>query len=103
MANLLNRSLEKGSEDLVGEWIATQLKNSGRRLSAAEEKQFDIQAREFVGILKEATGTDGTDIMRPEWAAARDFLSQLSTSRARSGSTPVETVLFVMALKEPIL
>jgi rsbT co-antagonist protein RsbR len=100
--NRLHETLEKNAESLLNEWIALQKKAPGRRIGATEEKQLEAHCREFLQILRQATEAGGDDISKPEWGAARDFLSRVSASRARAGSTPVETAMFIFSLKEPL-
>ncbi|HUE24909.1 MAG TPA: STAS domain-containing protein [Bryobacteraceae bacterium] len=102
IGKLLYETLRKDEQGLLKEWIALQAKASGRRMSAAEERQLEAQSTEFLATLRQATQEDGDDISKPEWSAVRDFLTQLSTSRARAGSTPVETAMFIFSLKEPL-
>ena len=59
-------------------------------------------SREFLAALRTALQQGDDDTSKPAFAAVRDLLSQLSSSRARSGSTPVETAMFVFSLKEPL-
>lgn len=102
IGKLLNESLRKDEQGLLDQWTALQAKASSRRMSAAEEKQLQTQSREFLAALREAAQQDADDISKPEWNGVRDFLSQLSSSRARTGSTPVETAMFILSLKEPL-
>jgi len=99
--SLLNDTLQKHEEDLLREWTALQAKSSGRPPSATEEKHLQAQCREFLGGLRQAA-QQGDDISKPAWAGIRDLLTQLSGSRARAGSTPVDTAMFIFSLKEPL-
>jgi rsbT co-antagonist protein RsbR len=100
IGKVLNDTLQKDEQGLLNEWIALQAKASGRRFT--EEKQLQTQCREFLRSFREAAQSHSDDISTPAWAGVRDFLTQLSTTRARSGSTPVETALFIFSLKEPL-
>ena len=102
IATMLNEALQKDEEGLLREWTALQLKASGRRTTAAEEKQLETDSREFLSSLRRAVDRDGDDISKSEWDGARDFLADLSAARARAGSTPVETAMFIFSLKEPL-
>jgi rsbT co-antagonist protein RsbR len=102
IGKLLNETLRNDEQGLLKEWIGLQAKAWGRRMSGAEEKQLETHCREFLTAIGEATWQDGDDLSKPEWAAARDFLTRLSASRAKGGSTPVETAMFIFSLKEPL-
>lgn len=99
--NLLSETLRLHEEDLLQDWIASQVRTSGRQESAAEAKKMQTQCREFLSGFREAA-QDSDDISRPAWSAVRELLTQFSTSRARAGSTPVETAMFIFSLKEPL-
>ncbi|HXM44855.1 MAG TPA: STAS domain-containing protein [Bryobacteraceae bacterium] len=101
-AKLLNDTLRNDDGDLLNEWIALQTKTSGRRMSAADEKHLATNCREFLASLREAAQNDGDDISKSEWSGIRDFLAQFSASRARAGSPPIETAMFIFSLKEAV-
>jgi rsbT co-antagonist protein RsbR len=100
--NSLLNALRTDEEGLLKEWVDLQAKTSGRRMSPSEEKQIQAHCREFLYILRQATQSGGDDISKAEWAAARELLAQISASRAKAGSTPVETAMFIFSLKEPL-
>jgi rsbT co-antagonist protein RsbR len=102
LENLLHDTLRRDEESLLRDWIAGQVKTHGRQMSAAEEKQLVAHCREFLEVFRQAIQSGADDIAKPEWSAARDMLGQLSAARARAGSTPVETAMFIFALKEPL-
>jgi rsbT co-antagonist protein RsbR len=54
-------------------------------------------------LLKEASeGDNSTNVMAPEWSAAREFLGEVSRSRGLQGFSPSETATFVFSLKQPL-
>jgi rsbT co-antagonist protein RsbR len=67
-----------------------------------DKAEINEQAKTFVGSMIEALQTDaGEDIMGSAWTPVRDFLTQMSTSRARQGFTPSETATFIFSFKQP--
>jgi rsbT co-antagonist protein RsbR len=95
--------LRKYESDLLQDWSSAQTAILGRRLNVADEKVAATISREFLNLLQTATQSGNfnrTDA--PEWAAVREFLADLSSSRAKAGYTPVETANFVLSLKEPL-
>jgi len=100
--NRLHETLQKNGQSILREWIAQQSKTSGRPMSASQEKQLEGECREFLSVFGQAIQTGADDISRPEWKGARDFLTQLSASRARAGATPIQTAMFIFALKDPL-
>src|ERR1700722_16193959 len=95
--------LKSNEQDVLKEWTSQQLAATGRRLSAAEEAAIKSTSKEFLGAFTEAAQGDG--LSNPEnasWKEIREFLTNLSSMRAREGFTPSETAMFVFSLKEPL-
>jgi rsbT co-antagonist protein RsbR len=94
--------LEKREQEITDQWIERQ-QATGRKLTAAEREQAIRQSREFVRTLNGALKRDsGGDVSGAEWSGVRDFLTDLSTKRAKDGYTPRETAFFVLSLKQPL-
>src|SRR5580700_1051246 len=100
----LSEILVKSETDLLGEWIQAQSGNlNSRTVSLIGESALREQSREFLASLRDALGKGaGSDITGPEWSPVREFLSDISQSRAKRGFTPAETALFVFSLKQPL-
>jgi rsbT co-antagonist protein RsbR len=93
---------EKREQEIVDQWMEQQ-QATGRKLTAAEREQANRQSREFVRALKTALQRTNTgDISGPDWAPVREFLTELSSRRAKDGYTPRETASFVYSLKQPL-
>jgi rsbT co-antagonist protein RsbR len=98
----LAQVVEKQEQAIITDWLE-KLESSGRKLSAAERQESVRQAREFVAAMRTALQKGGTDgISREEWRPVRDFLADLSASRAKAGYKPGETAAFVFSLKQPL-
>lgn len=98
----LPQLFDKREHQIVEQWLDQQ-QASGRKLSPAEREQATRQSREFVRALRAALERDNSgDISGPDWAAVRDFLTDLSTRRAKDGYTPTETASFIFSLKQPV-
>jgi rsbT co-antagonist protein RsbR len=68
-----------------------------------ERGEVEEQARSFVRLLVSAMGQDASgEIDGPAFAKVRDMLDGFSAARVRQGSTPSETALFILSLKEPL-
>ena len=99
----LSGILATHEDSLVAQWISLQMAASSRRLNTAEEKQLATSSREFLSVLRAAAQSGNeTDITKPEWSQAREFLTELSASRAKAGFTPAQTATFIYSLKEPL-
>jgi rsbT co-antagonist protein RsbR len=92
--------LKNHEGDLLKDWVSQQLAGLGRR---ASEQALKAESSEFLAAFKEAVQRSGTTSLQGEnWKAVRDFLSNLSSSRAREGFTPSETAGFIFSLKLPL-
>jgi rsbT co-antagonist protein RsbR len=93
---------DKREQDITTQWLEAQEK-SGRRVSASERQEATRQSREFLRVLKTAL-EDGNpeDSSGASWTPVRDFLTDLSSTRAKSGYSPIETASFVFSLKRPV-
>jgi rsbT co-antagonist protein RsbR len=106
MANAVNRTpqvLKKYEKQLQTDWLA-DLKAAGTggdgRIS---ESELQAQVAEFLKLLQEASGHGNvSDTGRPEWAAVRDFLEEVSRSRATQGFSSDQTATFILSLKRPL-
>lgn len=101
-ATRLPELLANNYDDLLASWIAIQ-QSQGRRVSPAEEKAHANESREFLALLRQAVENGNVkDVNRAEWDGVRDFLGNLSASRAKGGYTPSQTATFVFSLKQAI-
>ncbi|HZP37491.1 MAG TPA: STAS domain-containing protein [Methylomirabilota bacterium] len=94
-------SIVRGHESqILADWTSSLAKDIRGRQDRSEVEE---QARRFVRLLALALGEDASgDIDGSAFATLREMLAELSTSRARHGSTPVETAMFVLSVKEPL-
>jgi rsbT co-antagonist protein RsbR len=83
--------------DLLRDWIDAQ--TARRTLPAAELR---AQCSEFLTLLVPALASGETSIDSPAWISVKEFLSNLSVSRAQQGFSPSETATFVFSLKESV-
>ena len=95
--------LRQYQKELLGEWLE-QLQPAGagadRRISESELK---TQAGEFLKLLiTTAENGNVTDVGAAEWAPVREFLADLSRSRAVQGFTSDETASFIFSFKRPV-
>ena len=93
--------IKKYNADLQAEWmrdLAGSL-NGDRRIG---ESELSTQTREFLGLLLEASA-DGIESLESKvWAPIREFLEDVSRSRAIQGFTSEQTATFIFSLKKPL-
>ena len=91
-------------EEVLQRWLQLQISEDTFRPELINEAQLREQSRTFLGLLRAAVENGATlDINAPQWGDAREFLAELSRSRARQGFSPSETATFVLSLKQPLL
>ncbi len=99
---LLARVLEDAERDISSSWLA-QLRSEGALDSGrVREAELNTQCTTLLRTLREAVAAAGGNVEHAAYAPVRDFLAELSHSRAVQGFTPRETALFVFSLKPPL-
>jgi rsbT co-antagonist protein RsbR len=99
----LEKLLGAHRDGVLEDWLGAQLAMPGHRRDLLGDQDLRRESAEFLDLVREgATGGSGGDIGASSWARARDFLNDLSRSRASAGFTPSETAAFVFSLKEPL-
>ncbi len=93
--------LVKRAPEITAKWLEQQ-SGSGKRLSAAEQKETDRISREFMEALAAAVERDVLELRSPEWERVKEILNDLSAARAKGGHNSSETATFVFSLKKPI-
>jgi len=98
----LGTVLAKRDGQIIERWLELQAAG-GRSISATERQEVTRQSRAFLEALVAAARKGSTDnTSGPEWARAREILTDLSASRAKSGYSASETASFVFSLKQPV-
>lgn len=94
--------LSKSPDEIVDNWIKLQLENKSRS-QAISDSSLTTSSKEFFKLFQ-AAAKDGNidDTSRPEWGALKSMLAELSTSRAKLGSSTAETASFVLSFKQPM-
>ncbi|MDB5729132.1 MAG: anti-anti-sigma factor [Noviherbaspirillum sp.] len=101
-AQTLANVVEKFQPVILEEWLQI-LKSRAVRVDQDTESQLRHTCTQFLRLLGQAVRSGRTDdIDAREWDEVRAALSELSQQRARQGSTPSETALFVFSIKEPL-
>ena len=95
----ISRVLDERQKDLLRDWMAAQSGIGGN----ISESEFRAQLREFLHLLRDATAVSNGNLDQPAWRETREFLADLSRTRARQGFTPSDTAMFVFSLKEPLM
>ncbi len=101
-ANRISQLLQDKEGDISAEWLG-QMEAQMVRGSTSGREQLRNHGRQFLAAFVAATRSGELEnIDHRSWDEARDVLAEISSNRAKSGSTPAETATFVFSLKQPL-
>lgn len=96
------RLIQQHETPLLAEWVRTQQGARRSRAGATTGEQLTAESAEFLKRFIRGLASGHADMNDAAWEPTREFLGDLSRSRARRGFTPTETATFVFSLKEPL-
>jgi rsbT co-antagonist protein RsbR len=96
--------LDQRRAELLEGWVRAQLAVPGLRTDLIGEDELRVESERFLTALRDALVRDpaNRDITRPQWSGVREFLTEISRTRATRGFSPTETATFVFSLKEAL-
>jgi len=98
----ISQLIQEHEAEIGSQWIA-QLEALTVRGTASAKQQLRAHCQQFLAAFAAATRSGELEnIEHRSWDEVRDLLAEISSSRAKSGSTPSETASFVFSLKQPI-
>lgn len=101
-ATRLSQLIQDNEADIGAEWVA-QLEALMVRSSGVSKDQLRKHCQQFLTAFAQAArGGELQNIEHRSWDEVRDLLSEISSTRARNGSTPSETATFVFSLKQAV-
>jgi rsbT co-antagonist protein RsbR len=84
------------------EWLA-QLEALTVRVNVVSKEQLRNHCQQFMKAFVNAIrGGNLDNIEHRTWDEVRDLLAEISSTRAKNGSTPSETATFVFSIKQPL-
>ncbi|HYX37747.1 MAG TPA: STAS domain-containing protein [Oligoflexus sp.] len=95
--------IENVEDDLLKDWVKEQLAAPMLRRELMSETELRDQSRTFLKLFRGVPSKDGllsTD--GSEWAKVKEFVSDISRSRAKQGFSPSETATFIFSLRLPL-
>lgn len=101
-AQRISAVIQKYQSEILEDWLKNLTEQQIRPDAAAEEstRRSCTQLLKLLGVAA-ANGEFG-NIEGRDWDDVRRILSDISQMRAKQGSTPSETALFVFSLKQPL-
>jgi len=101
-ATRISQLIQEHEAEIGAEWMA-QLEALTVRSNVVSKEQLRKHCQQFLTAFSNATrGGELGNIEHRSWDEVRDLLAEISSSRARGGSTPSETATFVFSLKQPL-
>ena len=95
--------VEQHQQEILAEWIKFQLDSGTWRAGRLQESQLRDESQRFLVLLTAAMQTSlQFDSRSSQWAEVREFLGDLSRSRATQGFSPSQVATFVFSLKQPV-
>ena len=96
----ISQLIQEHQAEIGAEWIA-QLEALIVRGTASSKEQLRSHCQQFLAAFAIAARSGELDnIDHRSWDEVRDLLAEISSTRAKSGSTPSETATFVFSLKQ---
>jgi rsbT co-antagonist protein RsbR len=101
-ATRISQLIQDHQAEIGAEWVA-QLETLTVRSNVVTKEQLRKHCQQFLAAFANATrGGELQNIEHRSWDEVRDLLAEISSSRARGGSTPSETATFVFSLKQAL-
>lgn len=101
-ARRISALIQQHQAEIQADWIE-HLQSLSFRSDAASEQQLRRHCEQFLRLLPAAAAEGGFDnIDSRAFDEVRDQLTEISSQRAKQGSTPSETATFVFSLKQSL-
>jgi rsbT co-antagonist protein RsbR len=98
MAKLdVGQTVSKQRSEILKQWSAQQREAGALSSGRIKEAELDAQSKEFLDLLIK-TFSGGADAQK----ALRQYISDISRTRAVQGFSATETATFIFSLKQPI-
>jgi rsbT co-antagonist protein RsbR len=98
----ISQLIQENQAEIGADWI-TQIDAQTLRNNAVSKDQLRAHCQQFLAAFANATrGGELDNVDHRSWDEVRDLLADISSTRAKGGSTPSETATFVFSLKQPL-
>ncbi|MGA9355381.1 MAG: STAS domain-containing protein [Terriglobales bacterium] len=98
----ISEILARDEQTFLSEW-AENIHRAARKSGSISEADLRQQCSKFYSLFRSGLDDLGaTNPDDPRWQELREFLADVSKSRAVQGFTPKETATFVFSFKEPL-
>ncbi len=100
--SLVAQVLGNTDHDLAAAWLEQLTRDGALDSGRIREAELRAQCTNFLNLLRGAVQAAAGNVDDAAYDPIRDFLADLSHTRAVQGFTPRETALFVFSLKRPL-
>ena len=94
--------LERNEAEILSDWMKEQATALTQRPDLMKESELRQQSTKFLKLFRDAIAGTNVDIQQAIWGPVREFIGEVSRSRAILGFSPSETATFVLSLKQPL-
>jgi rsbT co-antagonist protein RsbR len=101
-SDTIRRLVADREQEILPEWLELLKRAGALATGRINEAELTAQCRDFLRLLRDALVTGGVDVANAVYTSVRDFLGDVSRSRALQGFSPRETAVFVFSLKQPL-
>jgi rsbT co-antagonist protein RsbR len=103
LATRLPAIVEQHQKEILADWLSGQMSSGSWRAGRIQDSQLRDESQRFLALFTKAAQAGAEfDARSPQWADIREFLSELSRSRAQQGFTPTQVATFVFSLKQAL-
>jgi rsbT co-antagonist protein RsbR len=100
--DIITKLVTGKKQEILPEWVDLLKKGGGLETGRLSQSELTVQCRDFLGLFSDAVAKAGVDVANPAYTQLREFLSNVTRSRALQGFSPRETAIFIFSLKEPL-
>jgi rsbT co-antagonist protein RsbR len=98
----ISQLIQDHETEIGADWVA-QLEALTVRSNVVSKDQLRKHCQQFLSAFSSAARSgELQNIEHRSWDEVRDLLAEISSSRAKGGSTPSETATFIFSLKQPL-
>lgn len=103
-ASKLASLMRQHQKTVLDDWTREQLASDTLRLDLIDENTLTMESREFLSALIPAIESDREfEAEDSAWRPVAVYLQELSSAREEAGFSPMETAVYVLSLKKPLL
>jgi rsbT co-antagonist protein RsbR len=95
--------VEQHQKEVLADWLNNQMSSGAWRSGRIQESQLRDESQRFLALFTKAVQSGVEfDTRSTQWADIREFLTELSRSRAQQGFAPSQVATFVFSLKQAL-